>query len=194
MRVPYRIVVEPQEAERYAAVIDPAKILVLPFSNLGQGSIPARNWIWEHAAAVGAERHWILDDNIRGFYRYNRNFTAPVVTGTIFAIAEEFVDRYENVAEAGFHYEAFMHWTRERNKEKPPFYLNTRVYSCILLRTDLTPWKSFVVHFRSREDFIDFTERLGLAPLAATARSAWFPARQQTERRKLRYVDDERGT
>ena len=43
MKMPYSIVVEPQEYENYASVIDPAKILVLPFSNLGQGSIPARN-------------------------------------------------------------------------------------------------------------------------------------------------------
>jgi hypothetical protein len=34
--VPYRIVVEPQERAAYAAVIDPAKILTLPFSNLGR--------------------------------------------------------------------------------------------------------------------------------------------------------------
>jgi hypothetical protein len=42
LRVPYRIVVEPQEYPQYAAVIEPSKILTLPFSNLGQGSIPAR--------------------------------------------------------------------------------------------------------------------------------------------------------
>lgn len=137
MGVPYRIVVEPQEFDNYAAVIAPEKILTLPFSNLGQGSIPARNWVWDHAKESGAERHWILDDNIRAFYRYNRNETNPVTSGTIFRCAEDFVDRYTNVAEAGFHYEMFMHWTRDRNKEKPAFYLNTRVYSCILLKTDL---------------------------------------------------------
>jgi hypothetical protein len=43
-----------------AAVIDPKKILVLPFSNLGQGGIPARNWVWEHSISIGAKRHWIL--------------------------------------------------------------------------------------------------------------------------------------
>lgn len=54
MNTPYRIVIEPQEYEQYAAVIDPAKILVLPFSNLGLGSIPARNWVWDHAISGGA--------------------------------------------------------------------------------------------------------------------------------------------
>jgi hypothetical protein len=53
MKVPYRIVVEPQEFDRYAEVIAREKILVLPFSNLGQGSIPARNWVWEHSISEG---------------------------------------------------------------------------------------------------------------------------------------------
>lgn len=48
MNANYRIVIEPQEYDDYASVISPNKILVLPFSNLGLGSIPARNWVWEH--------------------------------------------------------------------------------------------------------------------------------------------------
>lgn len=133
MNVPYHIVVEPQEFPMYAEVISEDRILTLPFANLGQGSIPARNWVWDHAQANGAKRHWILDDNIRGFFRYNRNVALPVSSGTIFRIAEDFVDRYENVGLAGFHYEMFCHWTRDRGKEKPAFYLNTRIYSCILV-------------------------------------------------------------
>lgn len=129
MRVPYRIVVEPQEFDAYAAVIDPAKILVLPFSNLGLGSIPARNWVWDHATAEGAERHWILDDNIEGFYRLNRNLKTPAGDGTIFRCCEEFTDRYRNVPMSGMNYFMFA----SRKTVVPPFYLNTRVYSCILL-------------------------------------------------------------
>jgi len=134
LQVPYRIVVEPQERDAYAAVIDPAKVLVLPFSNLGQGSIPARNWVWEHSISEGHARHWILDDNIHGFYRLNYNLKTPVASGTIFYAAETFVDRYENVAEAGFNYFMFA----SRKTKMPPFYLNTRIYSCILLRNDLS--------------------------------------------------------
>jgi hypothetical protein len=133
MRMPYRIVVEPQEVEQYAAVIDPSKILTLPFSNLGLGSIPARNWVWEHAAASGAYRHWILDDNIDGFYRLHRNLKTPVASGTIFKAAEDFVDRFENVAIAGFHYFMFA----ARKTKMPPFQKNRRIYSCILIRNDI---------------------------------------------------------
>lgn len=133
MGVPYHVVVEPQEFDNYAAVIAPKNILTLPFSNLGQGSIPARNWVWQHAQDSGARRHWILDDNIAGFYRLNHNLKVRVLTGSIFRAAEDFVDRYENVALAAFHYKMFA----KRKDRLPPFYLNTRGYSCILIQNDL---------------------------------------------------------
>jgi hypothetical protein len=136
LRVPYSIVVEPQERDHYASVIDPAKILVLPFSDLGQGSIPARNWVWEHAIERGAKRHWILDDNIRDFRRLHGSKRYRIGDGTTFRAAEQFLDRFENVALAGMHYSTFAatHPTRALAK---PFLLNTRVYSCILILNEL---------------------------------------------------------
>jgi hypothetical protein len=128
--VPYRIVVEPQEYGRYAAVIDPAKILTLPFSDLGLGSIPARNWVWEHAVAEGHRRHWILDDNISGLCYFTRNTRHWLRTGTGFVVMEDFVDRYENVALAGPQYDFFM---PRRAKRTTPLTFNTRIYSFILI-------------------------------------------------------------
>ena len=129
MNVPYKIVIEPQEFDNYSAVMDKDKILVLPFSNLGQGSIPARNWVWDHSIENGWSKHWILDDNIEAFNRLNRNMKPEVRTGAIFKAAEDFVDRYENVAISGFNYYSFCKST----DAVPPFYLNTRIYSCILI-------------------------------------------------------------
>lgn len=133
MKMPYHIVVEPQEYDNYAEVIDPEKIYVLPFSNLGQGSIPARNWVWEHSISIGAKRHWILDDNIECFARINRNAVIPVASGTIFKAAEDFVDRYTNVALAGFQYDFFA----KTNYILPAFIVNTRIYSTILINNDI---------------------------------------------------------
>lgn len=133
MKVPYHVVVEPQEYDEYAAVIDPKKILVLPFSDLGQGSIPARNWIWEHAIKTGKNRHWILDDNIRVFYRLNKNKETRVASGANFKAIEDFAERYRNVAIAGMQYHMFI---PVRDKHLP-FCLNTRVYSCILILNSL---------------------------------------------------------
>jgi len=133
MGVPYRIVIEPQEYDKYAAVIDPKKILVLPFSNLGQGSIPVRNWVWEHSISEGHKRHWVMDDNIRYFYRLNRNKKVRVKDATILRAAEDFSDRYENVKMTGLNYAFFY----PAELKRPPYYVNTRIYSCILLNNDI---------------------------------------------------------
>lgn len=146
MGVPYSIVVEEQERDAYAAVIDPKKVLVLDpeyqrqydaFSDLGvtesKGSGPARNFAWEHSISIGASHHWVMDDNINGFYRWNKNLKVPVSDGTIFAAMEEFVLRYSNVAMAGPNYFMFA----SRKSKQAPFYLNTRIYSCNLIRNDV---------------------------------------------------------
>jgi len=131
--IPYSIVVEPQEADAYRRALPAARVLVLPFSNLGQGSIPARNWVWEHAAAAGAARHWILDDNMDGFYRLHSNVKARVIDANPFVPIEQFALRFTNVALAGMNYEFFA----DRRAAQPPFILNTRIYSCILVNHEL---------------------------------------------------------
>jgi hypothetical protein len=130
LKVPHHVVIEPQEYDAYRAVIPAERLLQLPFSNLGLGSIPARNWVWEHALKTGAARHWILDDNIRNFKRLHRGERRPVLDGTIFRAAEDFVDRYENIALAGFEYEMFA---PSFDTKHPPVRFNTRIYSCILI-------------------------------------------------------------
>ncbi len=135
LKVPYRIVIEAQEFDKYASVINPEKILVLPFSDLGQGSIPARNWVWEHSISEGYKRHWILDDNIRAFRYWNQNKRKKVSDGMIFSEAEKFCDRYSNIALAGFQYTMFAvtESLYHGNFTPKPFILNTRIYSCILI-------------------------------------------------------------
>lgn len=129
----FRFAVEPQEREAYAAVVNPKRIRTLPFSNLGQGSIPARNWCWEDSLKRGHARHWVLDDNIDGFYRFNRNLKTKVVRENPFSAVEDFADRYENVGLAGLNYEFFA----DRRNDLPAYYLNTRIYSCILIDNSL---------------------------------------------------------
>ena len=146
MGVPYRIIVEEQEREKYAAVIDSKRVLVLPkryqeeydtCDDLGakksKGPGAARNYAWEHAVEAGAKWHWVMDDNIWGFYRLSANIKMPVGDGTILRCMEDFCLRYSNVAMAGPNY--FM-FAKARTKW-PPFWINTRIYSCNLIRNDL---------------------------------------------------------
>jgi len=131
MRVPFTIVVEPQEFDEYKDQWENANIEQTPFSNLGQGSIPVRNHIWDMAVKLGVKRYWILDDNIEGFHRLHQNEKYKVADGTIFKCCEDFVDRFSNVPMAGMNYHSFC----KKTDAVPPFYLNTRIYSCILLET-----------------------------------------------------------
>lgn len=132
MQVPYYIVIEESEYSLYNQYIPKDRILVLPFSDFGC-VIPARNWIWQHAIDHNHKRHWQIDDNIYDFFRMNHNEMHPVRTGAIFRCAEDFIDRYDNVVLAGFHY-SFFH---PRTEKKPPYYLNTRIYSCTLIDNNL---------------------------------------------------------
>jgi hypothetical protein len=132
IKVPYSIVVEPQEYKKYAEFVDDKKIITLPWTkpNTNTELVKTRNWIKEHSISLGAKRHWQFDDNIVTFYRLNRNKRVRVTSGTIFRAAEDFVDRYTNVAISGFNY---MGLARERNPKLPPFRLNTRIYSMSLV-------------------------------------------------------------
>lgn len=146
LNLPYQIIVEAQELKKYAQFIPENKLLVLPqkfldeydvFNKVGDGNGTgpgaARNFAWEHSIALGAKRHWVFDDNVSCFYRLNRNRRLPVGDGTIFKVMEDFVDRYDNVAIAGPNY---LSYAPDR-KEIPPYILNWRIYSMLLIQNDI---------------------------------------------------------
>jgi hypothetical protein len=130
--VPFYAVVEPAEVEQYAALIGRERILELPFENLGQGSIPARNWIKDWAIEHGHERHWQLDDNIGNFRRLYKGQRIPAHAGLSLWVCEEFTDRYENIAISGLAYTMFV-----TDETRAPFYHNVHVYSCTLFDNSL---------------------------------------------------------
>lgn len=146
MGLPYLMVVEEQQHAEYARYFNPKHLLILDseyqrnydtFDDLGdtksKGSGPARNFIWDHSAAAGAEWHWIMDDNITYFQRLHRNQRIALADGTGFAAMEDFCLRYTNIAMAGPHYQMFA----PSRSKLPPFEVGTRVYSCNLIRNDV---------------------------------------------------------
>jgi hypothetical protein len=146
MNVPYHIVVEDQEYAQYASVIDKVKILVLDkkyqreydtCDDLGEtkskGPGAARNFAWEHSIAQGFTWHWVMDDNIQAFYIMSGNKRHEVLCRAGFDAIEDFCSRYENVAMGGPNYDMFV----PRKQKSPPFILNTRIYSCNLIRNNV---------------------------------------------------------
>jgi len=146
MNVDYKIIVEACEYYEYANVIDKGRILVLPQRSIDDydtfwekktdaptGPGAARNFAWEHSMKHGHARHWVMDDNLDAFHRMNLNEKWEVNSGTIFRCMEDYVDRYTNVALAGPNYYSFCKAT----DAVPPFVMNTRIYSCLLIKNDI---------------------------------------------------------
>ena len=145
--VPYYIVVERSQYKEYCRVIDKSKVLALPpiylkeydtFDELGdtksKGPGAARNFCWDHSISNGFPWHWVFDDNVSCFYRLNKNRRLPVCDGTIFRVMEIFCERYENIAIAGPNY---LSYAPDREENLPPFILNWRIYSMLLIRNDI---------------------------------------------------------
>ncbi len=129
--VPFKLVIEEQEKELYAERYGEDRLLILPFSNRGS-VIPARNWIKDHATEAGFKRHWQVDDNIRMVRRFWKGKRIRCRSGIAFAITEDFVDRYTNIALAGLEYTMFT-----TSNRIPPITVNTRVYSCTLALNEI---------------------------------------------------------
>ena len=130
--VPFKAVVEAQEHDAYAAVVGEENLIVLPHQN--QGLTVTRNWIWDYAQhELKTSYFWTMDDNITNFYRLNRNIKYRVDSGTFLHVMEEFAGRYENLAISGMHYEMFT----PANEKSNPYILNTRIYSNMLIKTDI---------------------------------------------------------
>jgi len=148
MNVPFRLVIEDQEYKTYSDVIDKSKLLVLDKkyqddydtcddlgSTKSKGPGAARNFIWDHSISEGYKWHWVMDDNIKLFRRWNKNKRYKCYDGTPFKVMEDFVLRYDNIAMAGPNYSFFVidKWGHNYGA----FTVNTRIYSCNLIRNDV---------------------------------------------------------
>jgi hypothetical protein len=146
MKVPYRFIVEEFEFDKYAEKVGKERVLILPQSYLdnydtcddlgatkSKGPGAARNFAWDHSINEGHKKHWVMDDNIASFARLNNNLKIICDTGSYFRACEDFVDRYENVPISGLNYTMFA----KRKDKIPPFVLNTRIYSCLLIQNDI---------------------------------------------------------
>ena len=140
MKVPYTVVIEEQDYSEYAKVVPKKNILVLDKTyqdeydtcdDLGdkksKGPGPARNFIWQNSIDRGYEYHWVMDDNIKCFRRWQNNLEIKCIDGTPFKVMEDFVTRYKNIGMAGPNYTFFVidKWAHQYG----PFTVNTRIYS-----------------------------------------------------------------
>jgi len=130
--VKFLIAVEPQEYEDYCKSVGKNNVLKLPFSNLGLGSFPARNYCWEHSKNNGYKYHWLFDDNIRGVAKWvNGKKTQYDDISKALRYVEIYTQK-KNIDINGFEYRYFV-----AKAPKTPFKNNCHVYSALLIRNEL---------------------------------------------------------
>jgi hypothetical protein len=142
------MVVEESQYEMYKAHVDPKYVTLLILDkkyqdnydtcdDLGdtksKGPGPARNFAWDHSKSNGFARHWVMDDNMQHFYRMNGSKRVIVSSGAIFRAMEDHADRFKNVYMSGPHYRFFG----VPGSKAKPFSMNTRIYSCNLIKNDI---------------------------------------------------------
>lgn len=128
----FYIAVEPQEYDLYVKKLSKDKVLKLPFSNLGLGSYPARNFCWEHAKAKGYKYHWLFDDNIQCWKKWiNGKRKSIEDIKPAFLYVEQYAKK-TNIDILGFEEPNFV-----VKPPKKPFKHNCHVYSAMLIKNDL---------------------------------------------------------
>lgn len=121
----FKIVVEKGEFAEYHKFWGDY-VLIGDFDNFNKSSIPVRNWVHNHATS---NWYWLMDDNIKEFRRIHKNNRFVCRDSTPFRAVEDFSAQFTNVGITGLNYAAFG----KTNVHCPPYYVNTRVYSCSLM-------------------------------------------------------------
>jgi len=132
----YKVVIETQEVDKYIeSGVDKEKII--PFEKEdkeNKSGIPVRNFVWNYSIKQGEDYHWILDDNIENFYRWNRNKRTIVKSGFVFTHIEEYTMKKNNVMMSGMNYHFY---NPDIDYGRDLITKNTRIYSCILIKNDI---------------------------------------------------------
>lgn len=129
--IDYLIAVEEQEKDEYIKSLGENRILVLPFSNLGLGSYPARNFCFEHSKSNGHKYHWLFDDNIRGFDKWINSKKTKINNIQPLLYVENYAAK-NNIDLTGFEYDGFV-----RSIPIKPFKNNVHVYSGMLINNSI---------------------------------------------------------
>lgn len=130
--IDFKIAVEPQEYDNYCNSIGKKYILKLPFSNLGMGSTPARNYCWEHSIKNGYKKHFLFDDNILSFMRWVNNKRPRCNTKEALLVLQTISDKYKNLGMSGLEEPNFV-----VKFPKNPFKINCHIYSAMLINNKI---------------------------------------------------------
>tara|TARA_R110002012_G_scaffold210835_1_gene381492 strand:- start:1636 stop:2925 length:1290 start_codon:yes stop_codon:yes gene_type:complete len=134
IKADYFIVIEEEEYEDYNKSIASNRILVLPKTyELNGSGVPARNFIHHLNIKNNTKAYWCLDDNISRYYFTNFQKRYKVNSQLSFRYVEDIFDKFSNVYLSGHAYKFHI----IAKEGKPIIQFNKRIFSSILIRTDI---------------------------------------------------------
>lgn len=135
--VPFRLFVEPQEADEYRQEWGAESVHVLPFRDRGT-VVPSRNECKKVTAGEGAPFHWQIDDDFTKIERVGPDGKwAKAHVGEAMADIEDEVRKYKNIGIAGVRSRVFA-WTVKR--DDPDFVFNRMAYGMVLVNNNFPIW------------------------------------------------------
>jgi len=154
MKVKYRLCVMKNEVKNYRELIDKNDFkycieIISISNNYDLGGTPQRNRCWEHSVKLGYSKFWLLDDNIDGYYYFNRLQKIKVDNGIVFTSLEKLIDNVkEKVGIIGHNYWMDVPATTMRN----PITVNSKVYSSMLINTEILDKLDIKFRLKYNED------------------------------------------
>lgn len=131
MKIKHYLFVENQQEEQYREWYNPkycTLVVADNFSELKMGSTPMRNYIMNY---FDEDYVWMLDDNIKKYYYFNRGKKSPISSPIIFKMIENYVLGCDNVGIASHNFNPFV----AQGAERKCIIANGKCYSSMLLNT-----------------------------------------------------------
>lgn len=128
----FKIVVEPQEVDEYAAVWGQERLISTQEDNCGLGQ--SRNICKEYSRLRGEAWHWQIDDNCQSLRERigKKNVVKPA--RYVLERAEDYVSKFENIGIAGLTHIVFAF------ARKKAIGINTQCSSVVLINNSLDVW------------------------------------------------------
>eukprot|EP00667_Euglena_gracilis_P012993 EG_transcript_13380 len=148
--IPFTVVVEPQDAERYSAWLQDRNCTVAVLDRDDQGVSYARNHILDHLTDDATEWLWIMDDDVSCFRQKHPQENRTVLTcpWAVLQAIQPAAAADSQVALIGLEYDHFL-W----NSIGPEWTSNSYTNVCVLLRRPLLRQHGLRYRGRVREDY-----------------------------------------
>lgn len=148
LKIKHYLFIEPSQEQQYKNWFDPSYCELVIYnkdlSKLKMGSTPGRNYIMNYWRDKKQKFIWVLDDNIKNFYRFNKGLKKEIESEIIFSSVENYVLNCDNVVMASHNFNPFV----TQGDLRPCIIKNCKMYSCILV--DVT--KNLEFEHRHQED------------------------------------------